>query len=328
MLHRLTLSIIISALFFSIVVGQNGTQVTNGAPGKSASGSAPEQGSDDRYLIGTRDVLSIQVYRHPDLTQTVPVLPNGTIILNRLDEPLIALCKSERELADEIAKAYKRVYIKNPQVIVTADQRSQSISVLGFVPKPGSFYINRKIHLLEALAMAGGPNEDAGTRLLVARTGNSAGCGKVGAGSDDDPVPVFGLKIRDVQEGKATFWMEPGDVVTVLDADTVYVYGNVNRQGLVKVREPITLTQAIVSAEGLKPAAKKEKVRVLRQKPGSADREELVFDLNKIDKGRAKDPFLEPNDIVAVSEDKVRSILQGIGSAVRSTIPNTIYRIP
>ena len=122
--------------------------------------------------------------------------------------------------------------------------------------------------------------------------------------------------------------MQPGDVVSVLDADIVYVYGNVNKQGPVRIREPITLTQAIVSAEGLRPAANKDKIRVLRQKTGSVDREELVFDLNQIDKGKVKDPYLEPNDIVAVSQDGSKAVLLSVTNMIKSTIPSAIYRIP
>jgi len=122
--------------------------------------------------------------------------------------------------------------------------------------------------------------------------------------------------------------MQAGDVVSVLDADVVYVYGNVNKQGAYRVREPLTLTQAIVSAEGLKPAAKKNNVRILRQKPGSVDREEFVFDLNAIDKGKVKDPYLEPSDIVAVSGDTTKSILLGIRDAIKTSIPAAIYTIP
>ncbi|MBK9530174.1 MAG: SLBB domain-containing protein [Acidobacteria bacterium] len=72
--------------------------------------------------------------------------------------------------------------------------------------------------------------------------------------------------MRDIQEGKKTFWMQPGDLVSVLEADIVYVYGNVKQEGAIKIRETTTLTQAIVTAEGLKPAAKKDKIRILRQK--------------------------------------------------------------
>ena len=283
----------------------------------------------DRYRIGFRDVLDIQVFRHPDLSQRVPVSPNGTIVLFRLEHPVVAVCRTERELATDIENAYKEKYLRDPEVnVVVAEQKSQSIAVIGSVEKPGNFFVNRRVHLLEMLAMAGGPNREAGTRLLIARTGSSSNCKESNDAPDSDKVDVVGFKIRDIQEGKETFWMQPGDVVTVLDADIVYMYGNVNRQGSIKIREPITLTQAIVSAEGLKSAANKDKIRILRQRPGGVDREELIYDLNQIDKGKVKDPYLEPNDIVAVSEDKAKSILQGLANSIKSSVPNVIYRVP
>ena len=284
---------------------------------------------EDRYRIGFQDVLDIQVFRHPDLSQRVPVSPNGTIVLFRLEQPMVAVCKTERELAADIANAYKEKYLRNPEVnVVVAEQKSQSIAVIGSVEKPGNFFVNRRVHLLEMLALAGGPNREAGTRLIVARGGSTSNCKESTGVTDTDQVDVIGFKVRDIQEGKQSFWMRPGDVVSVLRADIVYVYGNVNKQGPISIREPITLTQAIVSAEGLKPAAKKDKIRVLRQRPGSVDREELVFDLNQIDKGKIKDPYLEPNDIVAVSEDKARSILLGLANSIKSSVPNVIYRVP
>ena len=122
--------------------------------------------------------------------------------------------------------------------------------------------------------------------------------------------------------------MQPGDIVSVMDADVVFVYGNVNKQGQVKIKEPITLTQAIASSEGLKPAAKKGKIRVLRQRPGSTERDELIFDLDDIDKRKTPDPFLEPNDVVAISEDKTKSILNGIAKSLTSGVSTLFYRVP
>jgi polysaccharide export outer membrane protein len=178
------------------------------------------------------------------------------------------------------------------------------------------------------LAMAGGPNKESGTRLLVARTGNTSQCRDKGDLTDGDQIAVMDFKIQDVQQGKQTLWMQPGDVISLLKADIIYVYGNVNKQGTIEVREPITLTQALVAAEGMKSTAKKDKVRILRQIPGKADREEFVYDLNEIDKGKVKDPFLEPNDIVAVSADKMKSILYGIANSIKSSVPSAVYRLP
>ena len=139
---------------------------------------------------------------------------------------------------------------------------------------------------------------------------------------------MIGFKLREIQEGKKTFWMQPGDVVSVLDADIVYVYGNVNKQGEIKVREPITLTQAIASASGLKSATRKDRIRILRQKGDSVEREELVFNLSEIDTGKIRDPFLEPNDIVAVSQDSTKSILFGVGDVIKGSAGAILLRVP
>ena len=284
---------------------------------------------DQKYRIGFQDIVDINVHRHPDLSQRVPVNANGAIVLFRLERPVVAVCKTERELADEIAKAYKENYLRDPQVnVVVAEQKSQYVAVMGAVERPGNFYVNRRFHLLEMLALAGGPNKEAGTRLLVARTGSPFNCSDTESRNDDENISVVGFKVRDIQEGKQHYWLEPGDVVTVLDADLIYVYGNVNKQGVYKVKEPITLTQAIVSAEGLKATAQKENIRILREMPGSIDRVEIVADLRKIEKGKAPDILLEPNDIVAVSQDRAKSILHGFVDTLKNSVPNTLYRIP
>ena len=238
------------------------------------------------------------------------------------------MCKTPLELAADIEKAYQENILKNPIVeVVVAEQNSQPVAVIGAVEKPGNFFVSRRVHLLELLAMAGGPNKDSGTRLIVARTGSRSNCKEKGA-PEDANVSVVDLKIRDIQEAKTIFWMQPGDVVSVLDSDIIYVYGNVNKQGLLKIREPITLTMALTSSEGLKRDASKENVRIFRRIDGSAERKEMIFDLSKIKQGKIIDPLLEPGDIVAVSQDKSAAILYGLADALKATIPNAIYRIP
>lgn len=289
-----------------------------------------EGSKDDRYRIGFQDILDIQIFRHPELSIRATVNPNGMIYLNRLENPVPAVCKTERELANDIVAAYKVKYLRDPQVnVVIAEQKSQALSVIGAVEKPGSYFVGRRLHLLELLAMAGGPNRDAGTRVLVLRTGSTSNCKPMdlAPAAGADPA-LLGFKLRDIQEGKKTFWMQPGDVVSVLDADIVYVYGNVQKQGEIKVREPITLTQAIASASGLKSATKMDKIRILRQKTDSLDREELVFNLADIDKGKVRDPYLEPNDIVAVSQDSTKNILLGLGNVIKGSAGAILLRVP
>lgn len=287
----------------------------------------------ERYRIGYQDVLNVQIYQRQDLNQTVAVGPNGTINLFRIDRPILAACKTETELADEIKKAYMEKIFRNPLVKVSvAEQRSQSVSIFGAVEKPQTLFIGRRIHLLELLAIAGGPKKEAGTRISVARAPSLSTCSgtTAQAATDEEPkeLPLMHFKVRDVREGKVMFWMKPGDVVAISEADQVYVYGNVNRQGAFKYGEPITLTQAIVLAEGLKGAAKKDKIRVIRLKDGTGEPEEFVYNLNDIDKRKVRDPYLEPNDIVAISEDRAKSIILGLANAIKGSVPNVIYRLP
>jgi len=294
----------------------------------TAFGQLAAENQDDRYRIGFQDIIDIQVFRHPELNIKAPVNPNGTINLYRLSKPVIAVCKTQRELAVDIETAYKVSYLKNPQVNVNiAEQRSQSVSVIGAVEKTGTYSVSKRMHLLELLALAGGPNKESGTRLILARTGSSSNCK---AASDTstarDEVLLMSYKLRDIQEGKKTVWIQPGDIVSVLDADLVYVYGNVVKPGQLKVREPITLTQAIASSEGLKSATDKDRVRILRQKPDSIDREELPFNLSDIEKGTVNDPYLEPNDIVAVSKDGTKAFMNGFMKAFTNGLPTIFAR--
>lgn len=293
-------------------------------------GNGPVQAADERYRIGFQDALEVQVFGHPNLTQRVRVNSNGTVNLFRLPSPIYAVCKTERQLADDIAEAYKKDYLRNPEVnVIAVEQFSQSFSVIGAVEKPGHYFINRKVRLLELLSFAGGPNKEAGSRMIVARIGSTSNCKlnePVAANTED--VAYMDFKIKEVIEGKQNLVMQPGDIVSVGEADFVYVYGNVNKQGKVTIKEPITLTQAIASSEGLKPATKKDEVRVFRQKPGSLDRDEFVYDLNAINKRKTPDPYLEPNDIVAVSEDMAKSIFNAVGRSLTQGIPSILYRVP
>ncbi|HEX8247315.1 MAG TPA: polysaccharide biosynthesis/export family protein [Pyrinomonadaceae bacterium] len=303
------------------------------AVAKDSNGVQPvARRSDDRYRIGYQDTVEVTVYKHADFGGTFNVSSEGTILLPRVPEPIVVVCKTERQLADEIAEKHKTI-LRNPFVNVRAvEQRSQSFAVIGAVEKPGSFFLNRRIRLLELLSFAGGPDsEKAGTKLIVARTGSSSVCKQKGedfANMENTDLTLYQYKIRDVLEGKENLWMQPGDIVSVLDFDLVYVYGNVNKQGSVKLKQPLTLRQAIIEAEGFKPASKKDKIKILRQKPDNSDWEVFTFDLKEIDSGKVKDPFLLPNDIVAVSEDATKSILNSVTKAITGGLPSLFYRVP
>jgi len=311
-------------------VGVGAAQAPAGPQTAVASVPPTKVDTDERYRIGFQDTLDIQVFNHPNLNRRSQVNPDGTINLFRLDKPIVAVCKTELELASDIAKAYEKDYLRNPEVSVTAvERKSQVVTVIGAVKKPGSFFIDKRVQLLSLLGYAEGPDlEHVGTRLVVFRPGSTSSCKTGDTETSLDKTQLFAFTLKDVQEGKSTFWMEPGDVVSVQTSDKIFVYGNVNKQGVIDMTEPLTLTQALASAGGTKSASQLDKIRVVRQKPGTTEHTETVYNFKEIAKGKAPDPFLEPNDIVAVSEDKTQSILNSIGKSMTNGIPSIFYRVP
>ncbi|MCD9188081.1 MAG: polysaccharide export protein [Pyrinomonadaceae bacterium] len=283
--------------------------------------------SDEKYRIGFQDSLEIQVYRHPELTQQVNVNADGTINLHRIERPVVAVCKTERELANIIAEQYKIIF-KNPNVNVrTIEQRSQPVAIVGAVEKPGSFNLNRKIRLLELLAFAGGPDvENAGSKVQIARIGNVTGCKDSKVASDEDTeVEFLRFNLNNVLEGKENPFMQPGDIVSVLVAEEVYVVGNVMKPTKIVLRDSRTLTQAIAEAGGLNKTAKTDNIIIQRQEPGSTVKKELSFNLKEIRSQKIADPQLQGNDIVVVGNDNLKSVSKGFMELVKTSFPFLLF---
>lgn len=333
--------IFFNSLFFGNVFGQNSEVKqkdeinTNVKQSGVADVLADDQISDkkqanEKYRIGYQDTVEIQVFRHPELSQTVNVNPDGTILMPRLDKPIVAVCKTERELGETLATLYNKDYLRNPFVTVrVVNQLSQPFAVIGAVEKPGSFYLNRRIRLLELLAFAGGPKTDkAGAKIQVARVGNIAGCVENTESQNSDTVEFLAFRTNDVMAGKDNPWMQPGDIVSVLEAEEAYIVGNVKKPTKISLREPVTLTQAIAIAEGLNDTAKTDKVIIQRQASGTQTKTELAYNLKDINSKKIPDPQLQANDIVEISNDKTKSLINGFRDAMKSGIPSILYRIP
>jgi protein involved in polysaccharide export with SLBB domain len=289
--------------------------------------------TEERYRIGQFDVLEVNVYKHPELSQgSVKIDDLGRIRLPRMDAPITAICKTENELAAEIIDYYKKTYLRDPYVtVVVREQNSQPLSVIGAVKKPGSFFTNRRLTLLELLSFAGGPDvEFAGTKLQVARVGGISGCTSNETNiTDDEGVTYFGYELASVLEGKTNPIMKPGDIVVVLEADKIYVTGNVVKPQAISLKQSITLTQAVAAAGGVLPATKKNQVRIIRQESGGqAKTVELMYDLTAIRDKKIADPVLIANDIVEVPTDKVKDFTNNLIKAVTGGVGNIFTRIP
>jgi polysaccharide export outer membrane protein len=111
--------------------------------------------SDSAYVIGANDVLSIDVWKEPDISRSVPVRSDGKISLALVGE-LQAGGQTPQQLEQEITKRLQS-YISEPEVtVIVTDSKSQKVNILGMVTKPGAYLLTSSTTVLDAIAMAGG----------------------------------------------------------------------------------------------------------------------------------------------------------------------------
>lgn len=114
------------------------------------------------YVIGPLDKLSIRVFQVQELSQNgLQVDMSGQIVL-----PLIgsikAAGKTTDALARDIADRLGQRYLQSPQVSVSVEESAgQKVTVEGEVKTAGVFKMSGETTLMEALAMAGGPSDEA-----------------------------------------------------------------------------------------------------------------------------------------------------------------------
>jgi polysaccharide export outer membrane protein len=118
-----------------------------------------EQGAsrlhDDHFIIGKDDVLTINVWKEPDISRSLPVRSDGRISLPLVGE-VQAAGLTPLQLEQRIVSKLRN-YITEPEVTVMVQQiNSEKFNVLGQVVKPGSYSLTVATTVLDAIAAAGG----------------------------------------------------------------------------------------------------------------------------------------------------------------------------
>ena len=109
-------------------------------------------GSD--YIIGADDTLHISVWKEPDLTETLPVRPDGKISMPLLND-ITAAGLTPLQLRDTITEKLKK-YIADPRVtVVVTGMNSRRVFVTGEVTHTGPMTLLPHMTVLQALAQAG-----------------------------------------------------------------------------------------------------------------------------------------------------------------------------
>lgn len=264
------------------------------------------------YLVGPGDEITGKVLGEPQFDFIATVDEDGKIEVPFVEKPMVATCKTERELRVDVAQALSK-YLKNPQLSVRVTQRNSRppVSIYGEVKQPQQINLTRQAHLLELISFAGGPTENNGGLVQVFRTRPPL-CSDASAEkewkesiSDGIGVPSQMYSLLSLRQGNEAANPEifPGDVIIVQKAAPVYVIGQVVKPGEMGIpAEGLPLMQAVAMASGMTPDAKKSDIKVYRRKSGSVQPDVITVNYDQVKKGEQKDILLEPFDIVEVGK--------------------------
>lgn len=128
----------------------------------------------EEYRLGAGDKLRIEVYKDPQLSQSVEIRPDGKITLPLVGD-MEATGLTPIELRDQIAKQLKE-YITNPTVtVIVVEAESAHAYVMGEVAHPGAVPLHGPVTVVQAIAMAGGFKDFANTKDVKILRPNGSG---------------------------------------------------------------------------------------------------------------------------------------------------------
>jgi polysaccharide export outer membrane protein len=265
-------------------------------PDKPVAGTAAAAPQRTDFIIGPEDLLEISVFELEGLNKTVRVSEEGMINLPLLGE-VQAEGRTRRGLEETVRALLEEKYINNPQVSVfIREYRSQSVSVIGSVQKPGSYKLLGARTLIHMISEAGGLTDKAGPDLYLIRIGADGQSSRI-------TVDIEDLMVEGLPE--ANLLVQAGDVINIpVDPQlNVYIYGAVRSPGELsfKKSDVISLLQAITKAGGLTDRAAADRVRIKRVNRSGVE-EQIDVNLKKILKGKQEDLQLQDKDVVVVPE--------------------------
>jgi polysaccharide export outer membrane protein len=247
--------------------------------GVAVAASDPKPG-DGEYQLGAGDLLKINVFGYPDMAADVRVDEAGSITYAYVGQLEVG-GHSARDVETLVAQRLSSGgFIRSPQVsVLVADYRSQKVSVMGQVSRPGPYPLRKASSVIDLLAEAGGVINavaaDEATLLRADGSKVSIDLFKLFEGDPGQNVPVIG-----------------GDTIYVPKASQFYIYGEVQRPGTYRLERHMTVSQAISMGGGLTPRGTERRATVKRRNPQGKEEKVSV-------KGS---DLLQPDDVLLIKE--------------------------
>ncbi len=209
------------------------------------------------YRLGAGDVVRITVFQNPELTLESRLTEGGQIsfpLLGAVRLGGLSVTEAEKVLVDGLTKGN---FLRNPQVtIIVLQVRGSQANVLGQVNRPGRYPLEMAdTRLTDLVALAGGVSPGGADLIIVTGTRD----GKPFREEVDLPALFApGGEAHDVL-------IRNGDAVWVDRQPLVYIYGEVQRPGPMRLERGMTLLQALATGGGLSARGTEKGIRVHRK---------------------------------------------------------------
>jgi polysaccharide biosynthesis/export protein len=152
-------------------IGSESATVQSGTSGKPASTDPQGPSAGSQYTLGPADIIRVNVWKSPDLSQTVTVGPDGFVSLPLLGD-VRAAGLTANQLAQDLSSRLSS-YVVSAQVTVSiVDIRSRQVFVTGQVGKPGAYPLVAPLTVLQLIAQAGGLNTFANRKGIFVLRGS------------------------------------------------------------------------------------------------------------------------------------------------------------
>ena len=224
--------------------------------GLQANTALAQAAGRNDYQLGAGDVIKITVYQSPDLSLETRVSESGVIsypLLGTVKLGGLSVPQAEKTIADGLLRGN---YLKSPQVSILVMQvRGNQASVLGNVNRPGRFPLETSgLRLTDLLALAGGvaANGSDVVTLTGVRNGKPLR-------TEIDLPSLFAAG-----GGAKDPLIVDGDVVYVDRMPTIYIYGEVQRPGAVRLERNMTVMQALAAGGGVTARGTERGIRINR----------------------------------------------------------------
>ncbi len=256
------------------------------------------------YRVGPGDVLEINVYDDPDLSGLSTVQHEGDISFPLLGDIIIS-GMTVKEVQATLVELLAKDYLVDPQVIVRVKEyRSQWVTLIGEVVRPGKFYLQGSKTMLDLLTEAGGFTSRASGEVIVSRLDQqqpSLFSTEDNGDGSESVVRIFLTPDQPPSEQKEalSFLLRNGDIVTATSTRFFFISGEVKRPGSYPITRGLTVLKAVSVAGGLTKFGAKGKVEILR-KSNKGGSQRIKVNLGDIEKGKKPDVPLKPEDIIKV----------------------------